>query len=85
MPETEKTYSTTEILVAAKATGYYWRLDYLVRKGKVVALGGGSGRERRFSESEALRAINILRAGSVSSVAELQKLADNKGDHPDGR
>ena len=71
-----KTYSTHEILVAAKATGYYWRLDYLVRKGKVVALGGGSGKERRFSESEALKAINILRAGSVSSVKELQDLAD---------
>ena len=72
-----KTYSTTEILIVAKATGYYWRLDYLVRKGAVVALNRVRGQERRFTEQEALRAINILRAGSVSNVKDLQELANN--------
>lgn len=72
----ERTFSTTEILVVAKATGYYWRLDYLVRSGKVKAINRIRGQERRFTEAEALRAINILRVGSVSSVKELQELAD---------
>ena len=79
---TAKTYSTTEIHIVAKATGYYWRLDYLVRKGAVVALNRVRGQERRFTEQEALRAINILRAGSVSNVEDLQKLANNASGAP---
>ncbi len=79
-----KTYSTTEINAVAGTGWCYWRLNYLVLKGRVVAQNRVQGQERRFSESEALKAINILRAGSVSSVKELQELANNKGDHPDG-
>ena len=78
-----KTYSTTEINAVAGTEWCYWRLNYLVLTGKVVAQNRTQGQERRFSEPEALKAINILRAGNVSSVAELQKLANNKGDQTD--
>lgn len=73
MPEVEKTFSTAEILVVAKAT--YYRLDYLVRTGKVIPINRVPGQERRFSEEEALKAIALLR-GKKSNVGELQRLAD---------
>ncbi len=79
---TSKTYSTTEINAVAGTGWCYWRLNYLVLTGKVVAQNRIQGQERRFSEEQALAAINILRAGSVSSVAELQKLADNGLETP---
>ena len=82
---TPKTYSTTEINAVAGTEWCYWRLNYLVLTGKVVAQNRVQGQERRFSESEALKAITILRAGSASSVKELQELANNKGDKADGK
>lgn len=81
---TPKTYSTTEINVVAGTAWCPWRLKYLVSRGTVNPINRVRGQERRFSEQEALRAINILRAGSVSSVKELQDLADNADDAPVG-
>lgn len=73
---TPKTYSTTEINAVAGTGWCWWRLNYLVLQGKVKALNRIRGQERRFTEAEALKAINILRAGSISNVEELQDLAD---------
>lgn len=73
MSENKRTFSTAEILVVAKAT--YYRLEYLVRTGKVNPINRVPGQERRFSEEEALRAVDLLR-GKKSNVAELQELAD---------
>lgn len=79
---TPKTYSTTEINAVASTSWCWWRLNYLVLKGRVKALNRVRGQERRFTEQEALRAINILRAGSVSNVKDLQKLANNAAEPP---
>jgi len=59
---TPKTYSTTEINALAGTGWCYWRLRYLVQTGVVIPLNRGRGKERRFSEAEGLKAINILRA-----------------------
>jgi len=74
---TEKTYSTTEINAVAGTGWCPWRLNHLVMKGKIVALNRRKGQERRFSQGEAIRAANILRAGLVSNVQELQALVDD--------
>lgn len=79
---TPKTYSTTEINAVAGTGWCPWRLNHLVLKGRVKAINRRRGQERRFTEAEALRAINILRAGSISNVAELQKLANNTPEAP---
>lgn len=72
---TPKTYSTTEINAIAGTGWCYWRLDRLVRTGKVIALNRERGKERRFSEEEALKAITLLR-GKKSNVKGLENLAD---------
>jgi len=82
MPETERTYSTTEILSVAGVGLYFWRLDYLVRSGKITALNRVRGQERRFSEQETLRAINILRSGSITNLKELQEKVENARQTP---
>ena len=76
MPKDEKTFSTHEILVVSKTLWRYWTLENLIRAGKVTPLNRGSGRERRFSEEEAVKAINLLRPGGKSSLEELEELAD---------
>ncbi len=73
MSENERTFSTAEILVVSKAT--YYRLEYLVRTGKVTPINRVPGQERRFSEGQALKAIDLLR-GKKSNVKELQELAN---------
>lgn len=73
---TNKTYSTTEINALAGTGWCYWRLDRLVRTGRVIALNRERGKERRFSEAEALKAISLLKAGAVSSIQEIKEMAE---------
>lgn len=77
---TPRTYSTTEINALAGTGWCYWRLDRLVRTGKVIALNRERGKERRFSRAEALKAISLLREGAVSSVKELKEMAKGEAD-----
>ena len=46
----EKSYTTTEILRELDVP--FWRLEHLVRGGRVTPLNRGRGRERRFSVEE---------------------------------
>ena len=46
----EKTYTTTEILKTLQVP--FWRLEHLVRAGRVVPLNRGRGTERLFAERE---------------------------------
>ena len=75
---TPKTYSATEINAVAGTGWRYWRLEYLIRQGKVTPLNRGSGRERRFSAVEAVKAVNFLRPGEKSSLEELEELSDER-------
>lgn len=68
---TSKTYKTTEICKLAGVP--WWRLDHLVRSGQVVPLNRVRGQERRFSGTEALKAIELLKAGSK----KLEEKADD--------
>lgn len=54
----EKTYTTTEILKALQVP--FWRLEHLVRAGRVTPLNRGKGRERRFTVEEFEKARQLL-------------------------
>ncbi len=75
---TPRTYTTTQILALAGSTHYFYRLNYLVLRGKVTPLNKGRGTERLFSGEEAIKAINILRGSEASSIEELEKMANGE-------
>ena len=52
------TFSSSQLLLKSGAP--FWRLDYLVRSGKVKAIRRGRGRERRFSNREFKKAKKLL-------------------------
>ena len=54
----DNTYSTSEILAAVKEP--YWRLEYLVRSGRIRPLSRGRGKERRFTQEEYEKAKRLL-------------------------
>ena len=54
----EKTYTTTEILKTLQVP--FWRLEHLVRAGRVAPLNRGKGRERRFTAEEFEKARLLL-------------------------
>ena len=54
----KQTYTTTEILTALEVP--YYRLEYLIRVGKVTPLNRGKGIERRFSLAEYENAKRLL-------------------------
>lgn len=45
-----RTYGTTEILRTLSVP--FWRLEYLIRAGRIMPINRGRGRERRFTEAE---------------------------------
>ncbi len=81
---TDRTYSTTEILAI---TGDMWyRLNYLVITNQVTPLNRHRGKERRFSETETLKAVNILLGKNLSSlkgleVSQVKRNNQIKGDN----
>ncbi len=55
----KRTKKTTEILSALGIP--FWRLEHLIRAGKITPLNRGRGVERRFSQEEFLKAKRILK------------------------
>ena len=54
----KQVYTTTEILKALEVP--FYRLEHLIRVGKVVPLNRGRGVERRFSLAEFKKATELL-------------------------
>jgi len=54
------TYSTTEILRLLDVR--WWRLEHLIRSGRVKPISRGRGVERRFSREEFEKAEHLLTA-----------------------
>ena len=54
----DNTWTTTEILRELAVP--FWRLEHLVRSGKLKPLNKGRGRERRYSQTEYEMARKLL-------------------------
>lgn len=55
----KRTYTTTETLEALEVP--FWRLEHLIRAGKITPLNRGRGVEIRFSQEEFLKEKRILK------------------------
>lgn len=54
----KQTYGTMEILEALEVP--FWRLEHLIRAGKITPLNRGRGIERRFSRAEFAKIKELL-------------------------
>ena len=62
----DNTWTTTEILRELEVP--FWRLEHLVRSGKLQPLNKGRGRERQYSQIEFEKARKLLNEPELKGV-----------------
>jgi len=62
----DQIYTTTEVLETLQVP--YWRLEHLIRAGKVKPLNRGRGQERRYSQTEFEKARKLLTEPELREV-----------------